>query len=474
MPMQEPPQTAPGGLPLGVNLAGYLDSVLGVGQVARQVRDALTAAGVAVAPFTVVADSAPRIRGGEPKRASGRLHPVNLVCVNPDGLEGAHDSLGEDFFRGRHTIGLWWWEVDAFPDAFRRAFDLVDEVWAGSHHVADALAAVSPVPVVRMPVPVEAEPSSGAGREQLGLPSGGPLFLFAFDHGAGFERKNPLGAIEAFTRAFGPDAGPRLVVKCIGAQERPEAHRRLLDAADPHDHVHVLDTSLSPPDMAALFEACDVYLSLHRSEGFGLTIAEAMLRGKPVVATAYSGPRDWLSERNSFEVDWREVPIGPGNEPYPAEGTWAEPDLDDAAALLRRVVNEPDEARRRAERGRDDVQAAFSAEAAGGAMAARLARVAGLPLGANGAGSSLDVAEALRRVRGEPPEPGPDAPLRPLRMPLRRALLRLGRPQATHQRLVDEELVRLVQTLDERVEGLARGQTSLRAELEDIKRQLDR
>jgi len=107
-------------------------------------------------------------------------------------------------------------------------------------------------------------------------------------------------------------------------------------------------------------------------------------------------------------------------------------------------------------------------------MAARLARVAGLPLGANGAGSSLDVAEALRRVRGEPPEPGPDAPLRPLRMPLRRALLRLSRPQATHQRLVDEELVRLVQTLDERVEGLARGQTSLRAELEDIKRRLDR
>ena len=146
---------------------------------------------------------------------------MNLVCVNPDGLEGAHDSLGEDFFAGRHTIGLWWWEVDAFPDAFRRAFDLVDEVWVGSHHVADALAAVSPVPVVRMPVPVEPEPSSGAGRDQLGLPHGGPLFLFAFDHGGGFERKNPLGAIEAFTRAFGPDDGPRLVVKCIGAEEPP-------------------------------------------------------------------------------------------------------------------------------------------------------------------------------------------------------------------------------------------------------------
>jgi len=471
--MQQPPETAPGRLPLGVNLAGYLDSMLGVGQVARQVRRALEGAGVAVAPFTIVADSAPRIAGGQPERAPEALHPVNLVCVNPDGLEGAHDTLSPDFFAGRYTIGLWWWEVDAFPDAFRRSFDLVDEVWVGSHHVADALAAVSPVPVVRVPVPVEATASSGAGREELGLPGSSPLFLFAFDHGAGFERKNPLGAIDAFTRAFGPDDGPQLVVKCIGAEAHPEAHRRLLETAAKLDHVHVVDQPLSPPDMAALMEACDAYLSLHRSEGFGLTIAEAMLRGRPVVATAYSGPRDWLSQRNCFEVDWREVPIGPGNDPYPAEGAWAEPDLDHAAKQLRRLAADPGEARSRAERGRADVRKMFSAEVAGAAMVARLARVAGLPLRADGERSSLDFAEALRRVRGRPPEPGPDASMRPLRLPLRRALLRLSRPQATHQRLVDEELVRLVRTLDERVEGLAAGQASLGAELENIKRRLD-
>ncbi|MDQ3647745.1 MAG: glycosyltransferase, partial [Actinomycetota bacterium] len=333
--MQQPPETAPGGLPLGVNLAGYLDSMLGIGQVARQVRSALESVGVAVAPFTIVADSAPRIAGGRPERSPAPLHPVNLVCVNPDGLEGAHDALGEDFFASRHTIGLWWWEVDAFPDAFWRSFDLVDEVWVGSHHVADSLAAVSPVPVVRMPVPVEAEPSSGAGREELGLPCGGPLFLFAFDHGAGFQRKNPLGAIEAFARAFGPDEGPQLVVKCIGAEGRPQAQRRLLEAAGAHDHVHVLERPLAASDMAALTDGCDAYLSLHRSEGFGLTIAEAMLRARPVVATAYSGPRDWLSERNCFEVDWHRVAIGAGNDPYPAAGTWAEPDLDHAAQQLR-------------------------------------------------------------------------------------------------------------------------------------------
>ncbi len=227
--------------------------------------------------------------------------------------------------------------------------------------------------------------------------------------------------------------------------------------------------------MAALTEACDAYLSLHRSEGFGLTIAEAMLRGKPVVATAYSGPRDWLSERNSFEVDWREVPIGPGNEPYPAEGTLGRP-----RPRRRRGAAAPRgrRARRGAPAGRARARGRAAARSPPRRPGARWPPAwpgwPGCRIGGNGATSALDVGEALRRVRGEPPEPGPDAPLRPLRMPLRRALLRLSRPQATHQRLVDEELVRLVQTLDERVEGLAKGQTSLRAELEDIKRRLDR
>ena len=401
---------------------------------------------------------------------------MNLVCVNPDGLEGAHDSLGADFFAGRHTIGLWWWEVDAFPDAFRRSFDLVDEVWVGSHHVADALAAVSPVPVVRMPVPVEAEPSSGAGRDQLGLPAGGPLFLFAFDHGGGSGAQEPARGDRGLRPGVRARATGRSSWSSASARRtRPEAHRRLLDAAAQHDHVHVLDTPLSPPDMAALTEACDAYVSLHRSEGFGLTIAEAMLRAKPVVATALLGPAR-LAQRAQL-----------------LRGRLARgADRPRQRALSRRGhVGRARPRRRRgpaAPRGRasptrragapsaadGDVRAALRPGGGRRAMAARLARVAGLPLGATARPRSLDVAEALRRVRGEPPEPGPDAPLRPLRMPLRRALLRLSRPQATHQRLVDEELVRAGAHARRARGGPRPGPDLAAAELEDIKRQLDR
>src|SRR5919197_5333589 len=181
--MQEPAQ-----LSVGVNLAGYLDSVLGVGEAGRQVGRALEAAGVPVARFNLIARASERLTGVAPPSADPPPFPLNLVCVNPDGLEGAHDELGPGFFEGRYTIGLWWWEIDAFPERFMRAFDLVDEVWVGSHHVADSLSAVSPVPVERMPLPLELEPAGDAPPD---LPDGFK-FLFAFDYGGVFDRKNPL------------------------------------------------------------------------------------------------------------------------------------------------------------------------------------------------------------------------------------------------------------------------------------------
>jgi len=456
-------------LSVGVNLAGYLDSVIGIGEAARQVRHALAAAGVPVAPFTLVADSAERLEGAAPPWPSPPPFAVNLVCVNPDGLEGAHAALGPDFFEGRHTVGLWWWEVEALPERWAPWFELVDELWACSHHVADALAAAAPVPVVRMPMPLAEPRSSGAGRAELGLPEGF-LFLFAFDYGGVMERKNPLAAVRAFGRAFAPGAGAALALKTIGSEARPAEHERLLAATGEHPDVHVIDRSLPAAEMAALVGACDCYLSLHRSEGFGLTIAEAMLAGKPVIATAYGGPRDVLTPSNSFPVDYRLVPIGPGNEPYPAAGRWAEPDEEQAAELMRAVAADPGEGRRRGERARQDLLRDHSPRAAGLAMARRLAALAGLPVAADGAPPGLDTRELVHRIRSQPAEP---AGLARPRSTFRRAILRLMRPQSAHQRYVDEEIARLLRGMDERIRGLGEGQASLSAELAELRRRLE-
>lgn len=446
----------------GVNLAGYLDAGLGLGEAARQVAGALEAAGALVAPLALTHASAPpasttRAVRGEP------VHDTTLVCTTPEGMPAARDELGPAAFEGRRVIGLWWWEVHGLPGRWARSFDGVDEVWAGSRFVADVLGAVAPVPVVRMALPVAPPLASAAGRAAMGLPEEAFLFGFVFDHASGFARKNPLGLIEAFAHAFPADGrGPEhLVVKAGGGERHPEAHAALLAAAAAHPRVHVLEGHMVAEEKNALIARLDCYVSLHRSEGFGLTIAEAMLLGVPVVATDFGGSRDLVTAFTGWPVDWRAQAIGPGHAPYPPEGTWAAPDVEHAAAVLRQVRGSAEEAARRAARACEEVGREHAPAAAGAAMVARLATLAGLPIGTGGVAPALDLAAAQRRVRE-----GPQTGVRTgARGAARHALLRALRPYATHQRLVDEELLRALVSLDERVRALGSGQQALAAEL---------
>lgn len=463
MPAQEQIPAPETGLRVGVNVAGYFDSTLGVGEAARQLREALEASGVPTASFTLPER---RSRAGAPARPPAEPpFATTLVCANADGLEGARDWLGPGFFAGR-TVGLWWWEVETFPDTWRRAFDGLDELWVGSRFVADAIAPVSPVPVLTMPLPVAPRHPEPLTRAQLGLPESF-LFLFVFDFASGFERKNPLAAIEAFRRAFEPGSGAALVIKHVGEEEHSSEAARLAEAAARHPDVHLLGRHLPAERQASLTAACDCYLSLHRSEGFGLTIAEAVLAGKPVVATGYSGPLDFLDPATASLVDHELRPVGPGQEPYPPDARWAEPDLDDAARLMREVHADPDAARVRAARALDRFQSTHAPAAAGRAMARRFARLAQLPTNAFGRVDALGLAELEHRIAASAPL-APAARANPLRRWARGLVLRLIRPQAVHQRRVDEELTRTLRTLDERVQGLATAQADLAAEIDAL------
>lgn len=443
---------------MGVNVAGYFDSHLGIGEAARQVRQALEAAGVPTAAITLPerrSDSAPPPPPSEPP------FPTTLMCVNADALEGAWAWLGPAFARER-TVGMWWWEVELFPDRWRRAFDGLDEVWVGSRFVADAVAPVSPVPVVTMPLPLTAREPAALTRAELGLPDGF-LFLFTFDFASGFGRKNPLGTIDAFSRAFAPGSGAKLAIKHIGGDEHPRDRALMEEAAWAHPDVHLVGDHLPADRQAALTQACDCYVSLHRSEGFGLTIAEAVLAGKPVVATAYSGPLDFLGPSSAYLVDHELRPVGEGHDPYPSNARWAEPDLDHAARVMSEVYGDQDGARARAQLARDRLERSHSPAAAGEAMARRLAWSAGVP---GASARTMDMSELDRRIAGGPPLPAA-ARRNPLRRGLRGLMLRVMRPQISHQRRVDEELARSLRTLDERVQGLAEVQATLQTELRE-------
>ena len=368
---------APAERPAGVRLVGYLDAELGMGELGRGLLSALRAAGEPVVTATETVTLSRRrhdagVRDGEDDAEDADDADVNVVCVNADRLPMVMDRLGTAFTNDRYTIGVWAWEVEEFPGHFRGSGGLVDEVWTCSAHARDAIAAGVDVPVHRVPPPVLPRPSVPRPRHELGLPDGF-TFLFCFDFFSVVDRKNPFGVIDAFCRAFAPGEGPHLLIKSInGAAALADLERVRLHAAE-RDDVHVVDGYVSAVEQAALVAACDAYVSLHRAEGFGYTMAEAMLAGRPVVATGYSGNLEFMDDRNSVLVGYDLVPIGEGKDPYPAGSRWADPDLDEAAAAMRRLVDDPAGAAALGERGRQDILRFHSAAARAPLVAARLA-----------------------------------------------------------------------------------------------------
>jgi hypothetical protein len=369
---------------IGVNAVGYLRGGLGLGQAARLYVQALHAAGVPVRTTTVDVDLPPVV-GPDGQRAQVKtmdfadLHvdgelPFNLVCVNAPELPALYASLGAEFFEDRYTIGVWAWEVDVVPRSWDPAFGLVDEIWVYSRYVQEILSKVSPVPVVRVPLPIVAPPP-GADIAALGIP-GGFAFLFLFDFYSTLARKNPLGLVAAFTRAFTAGEGPQLVLKSHNGDFQPERLARLREAAGDRPDIHIVDRFLAASEMAGLMRRADCYVSLHRAEGFGLTLGETMALGKPVIATGFSANLDFMTAENSYLVRHTPTPVGPEGENYPAHGTWAEPDLDHAAQLMREVWCDQAEARARGARGQRDIAEHFSPEAVGQVARDRLKRLA--------------------------------------------------------------------------------------------------
>jgi glycosyltransferase involved in cell wall biosynthesis len=450
--------------PLGVNVAGYLRTGIGVGEAARLYVTALEAAQVPVRTETADPGLPKPKRTGFEDRRPAVEYPFNLVCVNAFELPDFARRIGAGFFEDRVTIGQWAWEASAVPPTWDDAFALVDEIWTYSDYVTSVLAAASPVPVVTLPPPVLA-PKVAERAPDLGLPDGF-TFLFTFDFFSTTRRKNPIGLVEAYTRAFTPEDGTQLVLKTFNGDAKPESLRELLHAAEGRPDVHVVDRFLEVEQKNALVARADCYVSLHRSEGFGLSLAEAMLLGKPVVATGYSGNLEFMTPANSWLVGYELTRVGEGSEIYPADAEWADPDLDHAAALMREVRAGGDAVRARAERGRRDVEQALSPERTGAAVRARLERLAALAPTDHPAPGSARAGLALQAAREkaayDPESTGGGAGDLP-----RKATLRAMRPYTHHQRELNDRLVAALEEqarrIDELQEEVRRGKHGIAA-----------
>lgn len=325
----------------GVNVVGYLHAENGVGQVARAVIDTLRAAGLSYCAVSCK-ESPSRQRAAVDLTDGLDEHgDVSIVCVNADELPMLHERLGATMPRVRHRIGVWAWEVESFPDWMAQSARLLDEVWVYSAHAARAVAPVVDVPVHVFPPPIQVPSVAEAPtRAALGLPEGF-LVLFCFDFYSVAARKNPRAAMEAYRRAFGPDDGARLVIKTVNGSAFPIQLAQLQASAADRPDITIVDGYAGPDLQLAIMDACDCYLSLHRAEGYGLTMAEVMALGRPVIATGYSGNLEFMTDDTSVLVPYDLVRIPLGTGPYPPGARWAEADVDAAADALGRVAAEP-------------------------------------------------------------------------------------------------------------------------------------
>jgi glycosyltransferase involved in cell wall biosynthesis len=373
------PQLAdlPGSQEAGVNLIGYLHAESGVGEAARSSLRALRHSGLPHALIDYRLGNISRMNEQLAPHTNTALYPVNLLHVNADQSKIARDHLGPALFDGRHTIGFWYWEMPVFPDFLHFAFEQVDEIWVATEFNRQAMAACTNKPVVVMPPAIEVHIERPMDRAQLGLPQDCLVFLHISDALSMHQRKNPLGVIEAFRIAFGdqPQLPVLLQLKLSNLDAQPALARRVREAIAADPRIRLTDRYLDRNELNNLIDACDCYVSLHRAEGFGLPIAEAMYLGKPVIATHWSGNVDFMGPDNTFAVAHRLVALQEDIGPYQEGQLWAEPDLQDAAAKMRAVWAHPEHAREVGQRARRSVREALSPERAAARMRQRIADI---------------------------------------------------------------------------------------------------
>ena len=366
---------------LGLNIAGFLTADLGIGESARCMVRAADAAAIPAALVPLKLNCKNRL--GDLAYA-GRLqddnpYSVNVVHVDPPASRDLDHHHSKSFRHGKYNIAYFAWELPEFPDAWTSAFDYFDEIWCPSDFSAAAIALKSPHPVLTMPHAIAFERPSGTpaeGRARFGLPLDAFLFLTLFDLNSYAARKNPGAALEAFRLAALPAGTAGLVVKVqnVAGNEREfaelQARVRELPGA-------VLFTeTLSRTDIYALEAACDCFVSLHRSEGFGLAVAECMYLGKPVIATDWSATAEFVTVDNGCPVRARPIVLTENHGPYAKGSTWAEPDPAHAAEWMQRLFADRALAARLGAAARKTITTRFSPEVIGARYRRRLESIA--------------------------------------------------------------------------------------------------
>lgn len=330
---------------LCIEVIGFFHSISGIGESARLCAQQLAADGYRVKCTSVEKFfHKPQETEWEwQDNTAGTEINCRIYHLNPPMLPPVILQMGISNFKKTYNIGYWAWELEAIPAEWIKAIRYMNAIFTPSNFTTIAIKNYTRIPVLTVTHPVTRGATSSGMRARLDIP--GQVFLVSniFSFGSAMERKNPMGLIAAFTKVFSEADDAYLVLKANAGANTPEK-QNLLQAIAAHPNIRLIDEHWSRADVLGLIESSDLYASLHRSEGFGLTIAEAMLLDTPTLVTAWSGNMDFCTEENSFLVGYKPIKVNSSHPEFQEfeNSTWADADIQQTTQLLKSIFQNRD------------------------------------------------------------------------------------------------------------------------------------
>jgi hypothetical protein len=359
----------------GVNVIGYGRAEFGIGEDVRMVVKALTEVEIETAVPKIDLQIAARqndktLLGNEVPRP---VYQKNLICMPAYEILRLMAGTQRDILDRRYNIGFCQWELSRIPDHLLCALDVLDEVWTASSFTMDAVRSVTNKPVIHMPMTVSLPRATKKWtRKDFSLPEQDFIYLTVLDGNSSLGRKNPLATVLAFLEAFPVEKNIRLVIKAMNVSAYHSEWQRILGYAELDSRITLIAEVMKREQLLGLQSVCDCFVSLHRSEGFGRNIAEAMLLGKPVIVSDYSGNQDFTNKETSFLVSGNLISLKPGDYPFFNMQQWFEPNIDMASAMLKLCLEFPIIRQQRAIAGQALILEKFSPLRVGEAYKLRL------------------------------------------------------------------------------------------------------
>ncbi len=327
---------------IGLNLIGFYRGDLGLGDALRYIAKAIERAQI---PFLVREFQTPLLSSQHNNTLNSFVstyskYPVNCIAVNPDVIYHLPMWVSFSEWAYRYNIGYWFWELENFPHDWRYAIPLIDEIWVNTEFVASAMRQAHSR-VIKIPFAVEFEiPNTKFTRKYFDLPEKSLLFLCTFDFQSSVVRKNPKATIDAFLTAFHDQPSDvYLVVKSVNGDLHPQIFAELKLRASHDPRILFMNQQLSTEEMRGLLLCADCYVSLHRSEGVGLGMAESMYLGKPVIATAYSGNMEFMTNETAYLIPYKQITVSDGEYLDTKKQVWADANITEAAMAMQNIFN---------------------------------------------------------------------------------------------------------------------------------------